>query len=78
MVNGDETISNLPEAAQQKARGQIEGLKFTLKECDEYLTRYMNADANVGKTAGSLLICSKVLEEAAGNLVALHQSAKAR
>jgi len=76
MVNGAETITSLPEAVQQKARDQIHGLRFALKECDEYLSRYMNADANVGKTAGSLMITSKILEEACEKLVLLHQSAK--
>ena len=70
--NGAKRITDLPESAQQAARERIERLRDSLQLCDDYLSRYANADVNIGKTVDSMWLMGKAVEEAGKELLEHH------
>jgi hypothetical protein len=71
-VDGAETIADLPEDSQQAARKCIDNLRTAIKLYSEYMTRYLEADTTIGKTAGALGIICTNLEDTARELTKLH------
>lgn len=75
IVDATKKISDLPENAQQSVRERIERLRICLGTCGDYLTGYVNADVNLGKTMCVIYLLARDLDTAIEELVGLHSDA---